>query len=74
VRAWALSDTGVARPDVPTTGGFGVSLKRDWSGLRAGRFAEAWRVLLRDGATREAVERLHRGGMLVPLQRGPRVP
>jgi hypothetical protein len=69
VRAWRRLDTGEAIPDLPTTGGLAATLKRDWSGLRAGRFAEAWRRLLRDGATRDTTERLHRGGMLVPVKR-----
>jgi hypothetical protein len=68
VRAWARLATGVARPELPTTGGFGVSVKRDWSRHRAGRFAEAWRGLLRDGASREVVERLHRARLLVPAK------
>jgi hypothetical protein len=68
VQAWALLGTGETRPDLPTTGGFGVSVKRDWSALRAGRFAEAWRALRRDGATRETVERLHRANMLRPIK------
>jgi hypothetical protein len=74
VRAWALLDSGEARPDVPTTGGFGFSLKQDWSRLRAGRFAESWRALLRDGATRDTMERLHRAGMLLPVKRSARAP
>ena len=36
---------------------------------RAGRFAEAWRALRRDGASRETMERLHRAGLLLPLKR-----
>jgi hypothetical protein len=69
VREWELLDTGQARPDLPTTGGFGASIKRDRSQARAGRFAEAWRWLLRDGAAPETVERLRRARLLVPLKR-----
>ena len=68
VRAWALLDTGETRPDLPTSGGLCLSVKRDWSQARAGRFAEAWRALRRDGASRETMERLHRAGMLLPLK------
>ena len=68
VRTWRRLDTGEALPDLPTTGGFAASVKRDWSRLRAGRFVEAWRRLLRDGATQDTMERLHRAGMLVPLK------
>ena len=69
VREWRRLDSGEAIPDLPTTGGLAATLKRDWSGLRAGRFAEAWRRLLRDGATRETVEQLHRRGVLLPTKR-----
>ena len=74
VRAWRQLASGAAIPDSPTTGGYGVSVKRDWSGYRAHQFAEAWHQLLRDGTTREAVERLHRAGMLVPVKRTARRP
>jgi hypothetical protein len=72
VRAWRPLASGAAIPDPPTTGGFGVSVKRDWSGFRAHQFAEGWRHLRRDGTTRAAVERLHRAGMLVPVKRAAR--
>ena len=68
VRKWRRLETGEATPDLPTTGGLAASVKPDWSSLRAGRFVEAWRRLLRDGATPDTVEPLHRAGMLVPLK------
>jgi hypothetical protein len=72
VREWALLATGETRPDLPTTGGVAAAFKRDWSALRAGRFAEAWRGLRRDGATRETVDRLRRAGMLLSVKRRAR--
>jgi hypothetical protein len=76
VRAWRLTESGEARPDPPTTGGFAASLKSDVSRSRAWHFAEAWRLIRERGSAwasdPKAVRMVSLSGVLVPVRKGRR--